>query len=69
MLKLTKKEQKLLWLDRHNRKRHKCSLTVGDYCRILHTTVVTLLGKTQPSLRAKIEQRIIEVVEKEYSLE
>lgn len=68
-MKLTKKEQKLLWLDRHNRKRCNCSLKVGDYCRILHTTVYTLLVKTQPSLQQKIQNRINEVIENEYSLE
>lgn len=68
-MKLTKKEQKLLWLDRHNRKRCNCELTVGDYCRILHTTVYTLIDKTEPSLKAKIEARINEVIDDEYSLE
>lgn len=65
-MKLTKKEQKLLWLNRHNRK-HNLSLTVGDYCRILHTTVLTLISKTGPSLEEKINQRIDEVIEKEYA--
>lgn len=60
---LTKKEQKLLWLDRHNRKHCNCRLTVGDYCRILHTTVFTLIAKTQPSLRQKINTRINELIE------
>ncbi|MBV4450563.1 hypothetical protein KM792_13005 [Clostridium tyrobutyricum] len=62
-MKLTKKEQKLLWLDRYNRKHCSCSLTVGDYCRILHTTVFTLLSKTQPTLECKIKSRIKKVLQ------
>jgi hypothetical protein len=56
-MKLTNKEQKLLWLDRHLRRHPSKSHTVGDYCRILHTTAITLLGKTEPSLKIKCEER------------
>lgn len=61
-MKLTRKEQKLMWLDRHNRKHNNCHLTVGDYCRILHTTVFTLISKTQPNLEDKIQNRVDEVI-------
>ncbi|URZ15316.1 hypothetical protein [Clostridium felsineum] len=63
-MNLTKKEQKLLWLDRYNRKHCNCRLKVGDYCRILHTTAHTLLGKTQVSLREKVYQSIISAIRK-----
>ena len=56
-MKLTKKEQKLLWLRRYQRK-HKLNLTIGDYCRILHTRVFTLINKTVPGLDAKIAEKI-----------
>jgi len=59
-MKLTKKEQKLLWLRRYQRK-HKLDLTTGDYCRILHTTVFTLINKTVPGLDAKITERVKEI--------
>ncbi|MCR1933539.1 hypothetical protein NSA27_02325 [Clostridium tepidum] len=64
-MKLTKKEQKLLWLKRHAKK-HNLDLTVGDYCRILHTTVLTLIGKTAPNLEEKIQNRINQVIEEEF---
>jgi hypothetical protein len=67
-MKLIKEEQKLLWLDRHNCK-HDLGLTVGDYCRILKTTAITLIGKTSPNLEEKIQDRINEVVNERYSLE
>lgn len=67
-LKLTKKEQQLLWLNRYCRKRN-LYLTIGDYCRILNTTAITLISKTAPGLNAKIENRINEIIEKEFSID
>ncbi|WP_291580040.1 hypothetical protein [Clostridium sp. UBA6640] len=56
-MKLTKKEQKLLWLRRYQRK-HKLDLTIDDYCRILYTIVFTLANKAVSELDAKIAENI-----------
>lgn len=51
-MRLTKKEQRLKdYLEKC--KKEGIEPTIGDVCRDLHTTPITLLGKTLPSLKAK----------------
>ena len=52
MIKLNKKEQRLFnyLLDETN------SMNIGDICKALHTTVYTLLAKTEPRVRQYIKE-------------